>query len=483
MTVKNKISVLLMCVIFYFSLSSVLLAEKWYESYDRALELIEDGNYGSAVSILNRLIISEPEPDENKRTYGTNFIEYYPYYYMGLCYYQQKNYSQAVTWLSMSKQKGAVSENDELYGRLHVMLSEAQSKAKATGGPTTTQTQTGTITATTTEPVPKPGTSTGKPPVKTVDVSGFINTGKSLFNSGKYVRAKTEFQKALKKDSKNKEAGDWLRKTDNRIRAAALWREGRVLERNGDFDGAIAKYQQAKKLYPGSREYTASLRSAEMKKNKQAAAATKRKQIKEFFTKGSDYYNNKDYINAKLYFDRVLKLDPQHKRSKYYLKIIDSALAKQSESPDMQKKIDEWLKTARASLDENDLANAKSALSRVRSIDSDNSQAATYFNDLYSRNKQQIRNGIKFYLAGDYKKASDYLKKCVEVQDDKPGLFALLGSIEYTRYIISMEKETQLRSNAESYFRRVIDLSPEYKLSEKIFNPSVIEFYRELQNL
>ena len=494
----QKISIIVTLLIVGIALgSNILLAEKWYVAYNRAVEYVEDGNYGSAISLFNRLITEESKSKSRKRTYGTTFIEYIPYYYLGLCYYEKNNYSQAIVWLEKSKSEGVVQDNSDLYPSLRRMQSDAKSRQSAstvTPPVTTTQTptatsqpvtitQTTTVTPTATAPIRTSKPVIKKPTINRAQVAKFITNGKSLYNKGRYKSAGAEFRKALSKDPKNRDARQWSLKTSNRIKAEKLVTEGkRYLDRR-DYSRALEKYKTALKYFPKDSRYRNYRRSAEMKRDKQIAEANRKSEIDSLYNKAFTAYKNANYLDAKINFNKVLQRDPKNRKAKDYLNDIEGKLAAKAESDETKKQISDFLQTASASLTKNDFRAAKTAIRRAKALDENNADVQKYYIDLRSRNRIRIKTGLKFYLEGDLLKAGNILIECADVHDSNPALFAFLGSLHYTRYLLAGEKDSSLRTTADMYFRRVLELKEDYNLKAKLFNPRVIEYFDELKQL
>jgi tetratricopeptide (TPR) repeat protein len=497
MSIK-KISIIIILLVVGIALgSNMLFAERWHETYTRAVEYVENGNYGSAISLLNRLITDESRSKSRKRTYGTTFIEYIPYYYLGLCYYEKSSYSQAIAWLEKSKSEGVIQDNSDLYPNLRRMLSDAKSRQSAsttTPPVTTTQTptataqpvtttQTKTVTPTATAPIRTSKPVIKKPAINRAQVAKFITNGKSLYNKGRYKSAGAEFRKALAKDPKSRDARQWSLKTSNRIKAERLVTEGKRYLDKRDYSRALEKYKAALEYFPRDSRYKKYRRSAEMKRDKQVAEANRKREIDSLYNKAFTAYRNANYLDAKINFNKVLQRDPTNRKAKDYLDDIEGKLAARAESDETKKQINDFLKTASASLEKNDFRTAKSAIGRAKALDENNADVQRYQSDLRSRNRIRIKTGLKFYLEGDLLKAGNILIECADVHDSNPALFAFLGSLHYTRYLLAGEKDSSLRTTADMYFRRVLELKEDYNLNAKLFNPRVIEYFDELKQL
>ncbi|HSQ74275.1 MAG TPA: hypothetical protein VLT13_01880 [Bacteroidota bacterium] len=61
-------------------------ADRWFESYEKGRVALQSGQHDDAVRYLTEAIDQKPESKANARTYGTHFIDYFPYVYRGIAY-------------------------------------------------------------------------------------------------------------------------------------------------------------------------------------------------------------------------------------------------------------------------------------------------------------------------------------------------------------------------------------------------------------
>ncbi len=76
-------------VLFLFMLFStqLLAGGEWYKLYQDGLDAMEKGDYQAASELFRQAIKGNPDDDENVRTYGMHFIEYFPHRELGICLY------------------------------------------------------------------------------------------------------------------------------------------------------------------------------------------------------------------------------------------------------------------------------------------------------------------------------------------------------------------------------------------------------------
>ncbi len=61
-------------------------ADRWFESYEKGRVALQSEQNDDAVRYLTEAIDQKPESKANARTYGTHFIDYFPYVYRGIAY-------------------------------------------------------------------------------------------------------------------------------------------------------------------------------------------------------------------------------------------------------------------------------------------------------------------------------------------------------------------------------------------------------------
>jgi len=97
-------------------LSSLLLCfisfqdQPFYVLYEKGLEAISERNFTEAIASLEGAVSQKPESKKNAKTYGVQFIEYYPYNQLAFAYYQLGEFEKAKKALD---QAYAYAENQD----------------------------------------------------------------------------------------------------------------------------------------------------------------------------------------------------------------------------------------------------------------------------------------------------------------------------------------------------------------------------------
>jgi hypothetical protein len=63
-------------------------SKPWWEEYDDAMRAVDRANWTAALQHLEEAVRRNSKSSARARTYGMRFIEYFPYYYLGLAHYK-----------------------------------------------------------------------------------------------------------------------------------------------------------------------------------------------------------------------------------------------------------------------------------------------------------------------------------------------------------------------------------------------------------
>lgn len=128
-------------------------ADKWYDSYDKALAAAKKGNWADVIEKMTAAIAEKPEENRRAHSYGTIFLAYHPYYYRGIAYFELGRYDEAIRDL-----KRATGVGPEKLGDAATFLMRAETQLAAAQAPPT-PTQTVAQQPTPTQPVVSPPTT------------------------------------------------------------------------------------------------------------------------------------------------------------------------------------------------------------------------------------------------------------------------------------------------------------------------------------
>jgi hypothetical protein len=117
----------LICAPLLLLLASPAWAVKeWYDHYlDARDKLVPAGRCEEAARSLREAIRLKPKPAVNVQTYGLQFENYLPYYYLGVCALKSEDFNTAIRMFNIEEDKGAIKEV-ALYKELRRLRTEAE---------------------------------------------------------------------------------------------------------------------------------------------------------------------------------------------------------------------------------------------------------------------------------------------------------------------------------------------------------------------
>jgi len=104
-------------------------ADRWFESYEKGRVALNAGQHADAIRYLSEAIEQKPESKASARTYGVNFIDYFPYLYRGIAYVRVGKIALALRDLQAEERAGEV-EFAKRDTRAQVLLRQQLEKCK-----------------------------------------------------------------------------------------------------------------------------------------------------------------------------------------------------------------------------------------------------------------------------------------------------------------------------------------------------------------
>lgn len=83
----------------------------WFETYEHAVQLVNDGRIDEASTILDALIDEHPVPIAGVRVPGDRYINYHPYYQRARIQMKKGDYQGASQSLTICDAFGAIHQN------------------------------------------------------------------------------------------------------------------------------------------------------------------------------------------------------------------------------------------------------------------------------------------------------------------------------------------------------------------------------------
>src|SRR5687767_4776407 len=101
--------------------------KEWYDYYIEARdERIPGKQYPEAIKSLEAAVRLRPASALNEQMYGLRFVDYLPYYWLGVAHLRTGDFNSAIRMFNIEERQGAVRKNDGLYRELLRLRAEAE---------------------------------------------------------------------------------------------------------------------------------------------------------------------------------------------------------------------------------------------------------------------------------------------------------------------------------------------------------------------
>lgn len=84
----------------------------WYEHYELAIELLDEGNHQQALEHLQSAVAERSEPGLGLRTYGLHYVDYLPYLHLAVASFMTGDGEQGWQHLERSREAGFAERSD-----------------------------------------------------------------------------------------------------------------------------------------------------------------------------------------------------------------------------------------------------------------------------------------------------------------------------------------------------------------------------------
>ena len=355
-------------------------ADSWYEHYDRAEKAFKAADWQRAVEELQEALERKGDSGAKVRTYGMNFIEYFPHLKLGIAYYELGDVAAALQAFETEEVLGAIARSDKALVQLRDYRGRArQAMAEAAAAEQQRIRQI---------------VSDSLRQAEELAAQGLLDQAISALGRGLAV-APEDPDAVAALDELRRKVADQQQKRQLEERAASWLRQGRdhlTAERYGE---AASAFQQALALRPESEVRTllkaaqqglrAELERAQQQQDatERAAAAASRLREAADFEAAGELAAALDRLQA------VIALDPAHREAlAMQRRILEVQSAGEQETARRQK-IAQLL--AQAGADIEDRVDASlAAANRVLALDPGNATAL----DLILRAYRHISRGL-----------------------------------------------------------------------------------------
>ncbi|MGD8439547.1 MAG: hypothetical protein PVG53_03355 [Holophagae bacterium] len=88
------------------------VAARWYDDYQRAVELIDGGDCSrEAIQLLGAAVVDKPKPRRNARTIAVKTVDYFPYYQLARAHLSCGEVDAARDYIAESRRRGVAPES------------------------------------------------------------------------------------------------------------------------------------------------------------------------------------------------------------------------------------------------------------------------------------------------------------------------------------------------------------------------------------
>jgi len=394
----------------------------WYVAYERALTAQEQEDWAGSVRFLREAVALKDRPKLKAKTYGLRFINYLPYFQMGVAYYHLKDKQKALENFDLCLKYGEIQNAPEEYARLQSLRREL------TGEPTTVPAEAERAAPAVAADVSQPSEVAGLP--------WYVNYESALayIESGDWFKAVENLKLSLAANGVPRRYartyGMWfvtyipyyylgLAYYNQKLWQLAV-NYFEISQRLGEVDGLDPEAANLKTLLDDAKKRTPASARRSSSEEVHGVLST---QIAEAVR----LFNQEDYAEAEARFKAVLQLDPYNSVARTYL--------------------------------------ARSAAMQKDSV-SENPPPAEY------------SRGVLQLLKGRQEQAIKLLSAAEPLMDQDASLHGYLGVAYALRYRASKKKDAAALRSAQLQFRRALTLDPSYTLDGSVFSRDVMEVFR-----
>lgn len=106
------------CLLLLLITATLLYADQpWFYYYKLGIENIKSNQYNLAITAFDKAIELNPNSSSHARTYGMNFIEYYPYFYKASSLFYMQMYDEAKYTLDLEFKQKEIQNSKSIYNK------------------------------------------------------------------------------------------------------------------------------------------------------------------------------------------------------------------------------------------------------------------------------------------------------------------------------------------------------------------------------
>ena len=340
-------------------------AREWYVYYDEAVKDVERNRCDTALRNLAQAIAARPRSAMQEQTYGLEFVDYFPYYWQGVCLARMGQHAAAVDAFAKEENQGAIKGSASRYAQLQRQRAEASAKARAQAEEED-QARRARVALAEVRRLRQEGEElhrAGKleealarlveaekiaelleaplqeqirertrrirqelnvrqeQAARAERIERALEAGQKLLAEGKPAEAKIRFEEVLTLEPRHARAGEGVAAAEAQILAfttqqqrAAQLAEGRALLEAGQYDKALVPLAEAA-ADPSSAEAASLFQKAQVGAERIRKAKADRQLVEDLMRQGEALIDARKFAEAMVTFLGILEVDPTHPRA------------------------------------------------------------------------------------------------------------------------------------------------------------------------
>ena len=441
-------------VIAFLSLS-VSEAIEWYDAYDNGVKAVQQGQWTIAEQNLKDAKAQNPE--QGKRVQGKNgsYMKYIPDYYLGVVYYNQRKYQDALAQFELAESLGLVQPGDSEFIRMTAMIQSARQQA------------------------PGPRKEIANEKQKQFD--GLIAQANEALAAGNYAQARDLAGKAKALGVQQQQTQDLLNKINSAENAAAkekeqekqrlfasLLDESRQALAAKQYDKARDIALRAQALGIGQQNVSDLLNAIDTAEGK----AKENQRLAEFNTlmaQANRALESAQYSRARDLTAKAKSTGVDPARASAFLKSID--LAEQESILEAALRNSDWTK-------------AQASLAALENLNPGDPRIASFRErierGLNNQNAEQLEEAaLEAFYTGKYNESIALWERILEKENDSVVAHFYMGCSQATIGLLADEKEQhELLAKARTHFAAARRIQPGLIPDSKFISPGVLQIYK-----
>jgi len=494
---------------------------RWADPYRNGVKAFEGGRCAEAVPLFERAVAVDPRAQANKLIEGVFRTDYFPYYYLALCYVEMQQWDRAAPNLdkarsTLTRQQQAKFTDAET--KIKVALAPKADPRKAAFDAAAAQAESALSVRQFDQAIKQLDqlrtsyaaeySSAGLAAKRDEAVKGYADQlfaeGRALVGSQKYGDAKTKFQLADQTlpgqkavadalaDLKKREDAYQQQKTAAQTAFDQASRAGGAEQKARLYTAARDSLEQAKASHPEQfaaekldarlADVVAGLAAANRSRNANNPTASTlqnpdpKVEGARLARSAKDFIAQGKYQDAENTYASVLKLDPANQEA------LD-AVARANRFKTLRDR------SAQLSASKKTTA-AQQALMEARGIDPERftreGLAATLEKLTPASadpSRTALQHGLMALLSGRAQESIAILEPAVSRGDRSPSLHAYLGVAYATQALTAAkpDERSRLEQKAVDQFKQAKAAQPDYQLSARVVSPAIIKIYEAAQ--